>query len=94
MDIADRVTLLDHRPGAAAGPNRHPDITGGKLLAKCGRRSVVGIRLDFGDLLQAHAGPRVRMGRCVLDLERRVLVDPADSSEETGPVRRFGPVHQ
>jgi DNA-binding response OmpR family regulator len=29
------------------------------------------------------AGPRVRMGRRVLDLERRVLVDPADGSEET-----------
>ena len=28
------------------------------------------------------AGPRVRMGRRVLDLERRVLVDPADNSEE------------
>jgi two-component system phosphate regulon response regulator OmpR len=27
-------------------------------------------------------GPRVRMGRRVLDLERRVLVDPADGSEE------------
>src|SRR5262252_1629551 len=29
------------------------------------------------------AGPRVRMGRRVLDLERRVLVDPAKSSEAT-----------
>jgi DNA-binding response OmpR family regulator len=29
------------------------------------------------------AGPRVRMGRRVLDLERRVLVDPSNSSEET-----------
>jgi DNA-binding response OmpR family regulator len=28
-------------------------------------------------------GPRVRMGRRVLDLERRVLVDPSNSSEET-----------
>jgi len=28
-------------------------------------------------------GPRVRMGRRVLDLEKRVLVDPADGSEET-----------
>src|SRR5215471_2525973 len=28
------------------------------------------------------AGPRVRMGRRVLDLEKRVLVDPVDSSEE------------
>jgi DNA-binding response OmpR family regulator len=27
-------------------------------------------------------GPRVRIGRRVLDLERRVLVDPADGSEE------------
>jgi DNA-binding response OmpR family regulator len=29
------------------------------------------------------AGPRVRMGRRVLDLQRRVLVDPADGTEET-----------
>jgi DNA-binding response OmpR family regulator len=29
------------------------------------------------------AGPRVRMGRRVLDLEKRVLVDPADGAEET-----------
>jgi len=28
------------------------------------------------------AGPRVRIGRRVLDLERRVLIDPADSGEE------------
>lgn len=30
----------------------------------------------------AAAGPRVRMGRCVLDLEKRVLVDPGSGSEE------------
>ena len=30
----------------------------------------------------AASGPRVRMGRRVLDLEKRVLVDPADGSEE------------
>jgi two-component system phosphate regulon response regulator OmpR len=29
------------------------------------------------------SGPRLRMGRRVLDLEKRVLVDPADGSEET-----------
>jgi two-component system phosphate regulon response regulator OmpR len=29
------------------------------------------------------SGPRLRMGRRVLDLEKRVLVDPADDSEET-----------
>src|SRR5215472_17438495 len=28
-------------------------------------------------------GPRVRLGRPILDLEKRVLVDPADGSEET-----------
>src|SRR5262249_30924089 len=28
-------------------------------------------------------GPRVRLGRRILDLEKRVLVDPADGSEET-----------
>jgi DNA-binding response OmpR family regulator len=31
----------------------------------------------------ATAGPRMRMGRRVLDLEKRMLVDPADGSEET-----------
>jgi DNA-binding response OmpR family regulator len=35
------------------------------------------------------AGPRVRMGRRVLDLERRVLVDPADNSEETLTASEF-----
>jgi two-component system phosphate regulon response regulator OmpR len=35
------------------------------------------------------AGPRVRMGRRVLDLERRVLVDPADNSEETLAASEF-----
>jgi len=30
----------------------------------------------------AASGPRVRMGRRVLDLEKRVLVDPADGNEE------------
>ena len=29
------------------------------------------------------AGPRIRMGRRVLDLDRHVLVDPADNREET-----------
>ena len=37
----------------------------------------------------AAAGPRVRMGRRVLDLERRVLVDPADNSEETLAASEF-----
>jgi two-component system phosphate regulon response regulator OmpR len=31
----------------------------------------------------AASGPRVRIGRRVLDLEKRVLVDPADGAEET-----------
>jgi DNA-binding response OmpR family regulator len=35
------------------------------------------------------AGPRVRMGRRVLDLERRVLVDPATSGEETLTASEF-----
>jgi DNA-binding response OmpR family regulator len=35
------------------------------------------------------AEPRVRMGRCVLDLEKRVLVDPADGSEETLTASEF-----
>jgi two-component system phosphate regulon response regulator OmpR len=33
--------------------------------------------------------PRVRMGRRVLDLEKRVLIDPADSSEETLAASEF-----
>jgi len=35
------------------------------------------------------AGPRVRMGRRVLDLERRMLVDPAGNSEETLTASEF-----
>jgi DNA-binding response OmpR family regulator len=35
------------------------------------------------------AGPRVRMGRRVLDLEKRVLVDPADGSEEVLTASEF-----
>jgi DNA-binding response OmpR family regulator len=35
------------------------------------------------------AGPRVRMGRRVLDLERRVLIDPADDREETLTASEF-----
>ena len=35
------------------------------------------------------AGPRIRMGRRVLDLEKRALVDPADDSEETLTASEF-----
>ena len=35
------------------------------------------------------SGPRVRMGRVVLDLERRVLVDPKDGSEDTLAASEF-----
>ena len=35
------------------------------------------------------SGPRVRMGRRVLDLERCVLVDPADGSEDTLTASEF-----
>jgi DNA-binding response OmpR family regulator len=35
------------------------------------------------------AGPRVRMGRRVLDLQKRVLVDPAEGSEETLSASEF-----
>ena len=38
---------------------------------------------------QAAVGPRVRMGRRVLDLEKRVLVDPANGSEETLTASEF-----
>jgi two-component system phosphate regulon response regulator OmpR len=34
-------------------------------------------------------GPRVRMGRVVLDLEKRVLVDPANGSEEALTASEF-----
>jgi DNA-binding response OmpR family regulator len=37
----------------------------------------------------ATAGPRVRMGRRVLDLEKRVLVDPDDGSENTLAASEF-----
>jgi DNA-binding response OmpR family regulator len=37
----------------------------------------------------ATVGPRVRMGRRVLDLEKRVLVDPADGSSETLTASEF-----
>src|SRR6185503_14258632 len=37
----------------------------------------------------AASGPRVRMGRRVLDLEKRMLVDPADGSEETLTASEF-----
>ena len=35
------------------------------------------------------SGPRVRMGRVVLDLEKRVLVDPKDGSEEALAASEF-----
>jgi two-component system phosphate regulon response regulator OmpR len=35
------------------------------------------------------SGPRVRMGRRVLDLEKRVLVDPGNGSEETLTASEF-----
>src|SRR3569623_856611 len=38
---------------------------------------------------QPASGPRVRMGRRVLDLEKRVLADPADGSEETLTASEF-----
>jgi two-component system phosphate regulon response regulator OmpR len=37
----------------------------------------------------AASGPRVRMGRVVLDLEKRVLVDPANGSEEALTASEF-----
>ena len=39
------------------------------------------------------AGPRVRIGRWVLDLERRVLVDPDDGGEERLAASEFDPAH-
>jgi two-component system phosphate regulon response regulator OmpR len=54
-----------------------------ELLARV--KSV--LRRSIGGVVAA--GPRVRMGRRVLDLERRVLVDPADNSEETLAASEF-----
>src|SRR5262245_55527294 len=50
-----------------------------ELLARV--RSVLRRAIHAGDTTK----PRVRMGRRVLDLETRVLVDTADGSEETLP---------
>src|SRR5262245_11282108 len=44
-------------------------------------RRVIGVAPTFG--------PRVRMGRVVLDLERRVLCNPNDGSEETLTASEF-----
>jgi DNA-binding response OmpR family regulator len=54
-----------------------------ELLARV--KSV--LRRSIGGVVAA--GPRVRMGRRVLDLERRVLVDPANNSEETLAASEF-----
>src|SRR5918911_728646 len=50
-----------------------------ELLARV--KSV--LRRATGSGAAITSGPRVRMGRIVLDLEKRVLVDPKDGSEET-----------
>ena len=39
----------------------------------------------------ASAGPRVRMGRRVLDLEKRVLIDPADGERGNADRERVRP---
>ncbi|MBV8187671.1 MAG: response regulator [Alphaproteobacteria bacterium] len=57
-----------------------------ELLARV--RSVLR-RVQGAAVVPAHGGPRVRMGRRVLDLEKRVLANPADGSEETLAASEF-----
>ena len=56
-----------------------------ELLARV--KSV--LRRATGASAVVASGPRVRMGRVVLDLERRVLVDPKDGSEDTLAASEF-----
>ena len=78
-DTVDRVVGLE--TGAddyIAKPFDPPE-----LLARV--RSV--LRRDTGG--PPAAGPRVRMGRRVLDLEKRQLIDAKDGSEQTWAAREF-----
>ena len=72
-DTVDRVVGLETGADDYIGKPYEPR----ELLARI--KSV--LRRSTG--APAASGPRVRMGRRVLDLEKRVLVDPADGGEET-----------
>ena len=72
-DTVDRVVGLETGADDYIGKPYEPR----ELLARI--KSV--LRRSTG--APAASGPRVRMGRRVLDLEKRVLADPADGSEET-----------
>ncbi len=71
-DTVDRVVGLETGADDYIGKPYEPR----ELLARI--KSV--LRRVTG--AQAASGPRLRMGRRVLDLEKRILVDPADGSEE------------
>src|SRR3569832_184810 len=78
-DTVDRVVGLETGADDYIGKPYEPR----ELLARI--KSV--LRRSTG--APAASGPRVRMGRRVLDLEKRVLADPADGSEETLTASEF-----
>jgi two-component system phosphate regulon response regulator OmpR len=78
-DMVDRVVGLETGADDYIAKPFEPR----ELLARV--RSV--LRRAIGAAVTA--GPRVRMGRRLLDLERRVLVDPVNSSEETLTASEF-----
>ena len=78
-DIVDRVVGLETGADDYIGKPYEPR----ELLARI--KSV--LRRSTGT--QVAPGPRVRMGRRVLDLEKRILVDSTDGSEETLTASEF-----
>lgn len=78
-DTVDRVVGLETGADDYIGKPYEPR----ELLARI--KSV--LRRVTG--AQAAAGPRTRMGRRVLDLEKRVLVDPGNGDEETLTASEF-----
>jgi DNA-binding response OmpR family regulator len=78
-DTVDRVAGLETGADDYIGKPFDPR----KLLARV--KSV--LRRATGDV--PSIGPRVRLGRRILDLEKRVLVDPTDGSEETLAASEF-----
>src|SRR5215471_13263256 len=78
-DTVDRVVDLETGADDYIGKPYEPR----ELLARI--KSV--LRRATGT--PATSGPRVRMGRRVLDLEKRVLVDPSDGGEETLTASEF-----
>ena len=73
-DTVDRVVGLENGADDYIAKPFEPR----ELLARV--KSV--LRRASGSAAPPSAGPRVRMGRRVLDLDRRVLIDIADDSEE------------